>query len=62
MLRAQAEAIELDKREERTEIHMKKKEAIKDMLCLGLSIKAAKGPNPLSVLRKKTVETNAIVG
>jgi hypothetical protein len=32
------------------------------MLCLGLTSKPAKGPNPLSVLRKRTHETKEVLG
>lgn len=42
--------------------YAKEKEKIKEMLCLGLTSKAAKGPNPLAVLRKKKVEKVEALG
>jgi hypothetical protein len=54
MLRAQAEAIYTDQKEERQEAYDRERGHIKDMLCLGLTSKPAKGPNPLAVLKKRT--------
>lgn len=39
-------------REERKEERDKKKETEKDMYCMGIKTKLAKGPNPLSMKKK----------
>ena len=42
-------------REEQKEEHLKEKEKIKDLYCMGITHRVAKGPNPLSVKRRTKV-------
>jgi hypothetical protein len=39
-------------KEERIQEHLKEKQKIKDLYCMGISHRVAKGPNPLSVRKK----------
>ena len=42
-------------KEERKEEHLKEKEKIKDLYCMGITHRVAKGPNPLSIKRRAKV-------
>ena len=43
------------KREEAVEEKMKYRESVKDLYCMGIKTKLAKGPNPLSIKKKSKV-------
>ena len=52
-LQGQKKAIAEQLKQERIDSHLKSKEAYKDLYCMGISQKVAKGPNPLSMLKKR---------
>jgi len=51
-LQGQKKEIEQLLKEERVQEHLKEKEKIKDLYCMGISHRVAKGPNPMSVKRR----------
>ena len=42
-------------REEQIEAHLKAKDAYKDLYCMGITHRVARGPNPLSMKKKKAI-------
>ena len=42
-------------KEEYVEAHLKAKESYKDLYCMGITHRIAKGPNPLSMKRRKVI-------
>ena len=55
-LSGQRKEIEAELKEERIQAHLKEKAKVKDLYCMGISHRVAKGPNPLSVKRRtKTI-------
>jgi len=48
-------------KEDRDEQHKKERGKVKDMLCMGVSKRVARGPNPLSI-KKKAINKDASRG
>ena len=59
-LAAQQSAIKDYIKEEKQSEHAKIKEKVKDLYCMGIKTKLAKGPNPLSMLAPKNERSIAI--